>query len=109
MHNAEESDQQDDFELKLTDLSPEETRSTSSGLVDLGLRFLSRVRSPNVKVSWQARDDGQEEYVESFSDLRVSDLPPDERGQLHGPPVGEGRQRSAVTLGPTSATARPDR
>ena len=41
MHNAQESDQRDDFELEITDLPPDELRSTSGKLLDLGKRFWS--------------------------------------------------------------------
>jgi hypothetical protein len=61
--------------LEITDLPYEETRSIASALVDLGARFLSRIRSLDVKVSWQARE--EEEEDESFFDIRITDLPPD--------------------------------
>jgi hypothetical protein len=76
MHNAEDNDQRDDFMVEVTDLPPEESYTISSALLDLGLRFVSRVRSLNIKISWQARD--EDEYTSSSFDLRISDLPLDE-------------------------------
>jgi hypothetical protein len=75
MRNTDNRDQQDDFDLEITDLPHEETHSIASALVDLGARFLSRIRSLDVKVSWQARE--EEEEDESFFDIRITDLPPD--------------------------------
>jgi hypothetical protein len=75
MRNTDNRDQQDGFDLEITDLPYEETRSIASALVDLGARFLSRIRSLDVKVSWQARE--EEEEDESFFDIRITDLPPD--------------------------------
>jgi hypothetical protein len=75
MRNTDNRDQQDDFDLEITDLPHEETHSIASAFVDLGARFLSRIRSLDVKVSWQARE--EEEEDESFFDIRITDLPPD--------------------------------
>jgi hypothetical protein len=92
MHNAEDNDQRDDFTVEVTDLPPEEPRSIGSVLIDLGLRFLARVRSLDVNISWQARDEDEDEYSECFCDLHVSDLPPDEKASISGKLLDSGKR-----------------
>jgi hypothetical protein len=71
MRNTDNRDQQDDFELEITDLSHEETRSIASALVDLGARFLSRIRSLDLKVTWQAREEDDEVALVKSAPIEV--------------------------------------
>jgi hypothetical protein len=92
MHNSEDNDQRDDSTLEVTDLPLEEPRSIGSVLIDLGLRFLPRVRSLDVNISWQARDEDEGEDEGCFCELHVSDLPPDEIASISGKLLDSGKR-----------------
>src|SRR5579863_2513768 len=76
MQSDHESDRDEDFELEVVDIPADEARSISGALVDLGQRFISRLRL--FKVTFTSGDgDHEDEDDQCDFDVRFVDLSPE--------------------------------